>query len=81
MKNFLTRNSKFIKWIAISIAVLAFATRLYIGETLETKSSRSTGETRYDGSAYSFVLIAIMLISLIVFVVASFNSKTDQTKE
>lgn len=81
MKNFLIRYSKLIKWTALSITVLAFALRIYIGETIETVSKRPTGETRYDGSGISYLLIAIMLISFIVFVVTSFNSKSDQTKD
>lgn len=81
MKNFLTRYSKLIKWTALSISVMSFAFRLYIGETQETSSTRPTGESRFDGSVTGYLLVAIMLISLLVFIVASFNSKSDQNNE
>lgn len=81
MKNLFRRNANVIKWTALTVAIIAFALRIYIGETQEFTFFRATGEERYVGSTTSYVLVGVLIISLLVFAAASLNSKSDDTKE
>jgi TRAP-type C4-dicarboxylate transport system permease small subunit len=75
------KYAKILKWFFLLLAIASFAGRVYYGEKYESTSIRPNGVERMDGSTMSYVFIALIIFSIIGFVIFNIISRPPSDKE